>query len=397
MIRKHLIEGLALAILTLVLAACHDNGGGTEVKITNKVTLQNDSVPYTNTGQFLSIETSVEWTAEVTCEKTGESEEPWCTLLKASGKGTTSNVLTMEKNSLTSSRRAVVKVSFSDGQTISVTLIQGPAPKVDPTPVDPIDSLVSDPYRGWMELPKFRDEQGLALIEHFCTLNSSEVRNWSCKYNAAYKVSEWVAYPLYSAFMGSASRTDNWNYDPKVPKSLQPVLFKGGLNDGTGYYDRGHQIPSADRLSSYDVNSSTFYFTNMTPQNSSLNQGVWASLEMAVRNWATQCDTLYIVTGCIITTASDKSVTYAMDNVGGNMAVPKAYYKVLLKYRISSNSYSAIGFWYENKTGYSSNPSVDQTYTVREIEKRTGEDFFPNLPDDVEEKVENEYLPNNWL
>jgi len=393
---RSLIKGLAIAIPTLVLAACNGNGG-TEVKIENKVTLQNDSVPYTNTGQFLSIETSVEWTAGVTCEITEDSVEPWCTLLATSGKGTTINVLTLERNSLTSSRRAFVKVSFSDGQTISVTLVQGPAPKVDPTPVDPIDSLVSDPYRGWMELPKFQDVQGVALIEHSCTLNGSEVRNWSCKYNAAYRVSQWVAYPLYSAFMGSASRTDNWNYDPKVPKSLQPVLFRGGLSDGTNYYDRGHQIPSADRLSSYDVNSTTFYFTNMTPQNSTLNQEVWANLEIAVRNWAAQCDTLYIVTGCVMQTDSDKTVTYVTDNVGGKMAIPKAYYKVLLKFRITSNSYSAIGFWYENKAGYDSNPSVGQTYTVREIERRTGENFFPNLPDDVEEKVENEYLPNNWL
>jgi DNA/RNA endonuclease G (NUC1) len=397
MIRKHLIEGLALAILTLVLAACHDNGGGTEVKITNKVTLQNDSVPYTNTGQFLSIETSVEWTAEVTCEKTEESEEPWCTLLTASGKGTVSDVLTLEKNGLPVSRRAVVKVSFSDGETISVTLIQGPAPKVVPDPVNPLDSLVSDPYRAWMELPSFQAEKGVALVEHFCTLNGGEVRNWSCKYNATYRVSEWVAYPLYSAFMGSASRTDNWNYDPKVPKSLQPVLFRGGLNDGTNYYDRGHQIPSADRLSSYDVNSSTFYFTNMTPQVGKLNQGVWANLEMAVRSWAAQCDTLYVVTGCVLQTSSDKTVNYALDNEGGNMAIPKAYYKVLLKYRIASGSYSAIGFWYENKDGYSSNPSKEQTYTVREIEDRTGEDFFPNLPDDIENKVETEYLPDSWL
>ena len=96
MARRFLVKGLAFAILTLVLAACNGNGG-TEIKIENKVTLQNDSVPYTNTGQFLSIETSVEWTAGVTCEITEDNVEPWCTLLATSGKGTTTNVLTLEK------------------------------------------------------------------------------------------------------------------------------------------------------------------------------------------------------------------------------------------------------------------------------------------------------------
>ena len=49
---------------------------------------------------------------------------------------------------------------------------------------------------------------------------------------------------------------------------------------------QGHQLPSADRLYSQDVNASTFYFTNLTAQNPSFNQNLWARLEINVRDWA---------------------------------------------------------------------------------------------------------------
>ncbi|MCI2081788.1 MAG: DNA/RNA non-specific endonuclease [Bacteroidales bacterium] len=370
------------ALVIFSLAGCKSPGGG-KIKVENKVTLQNDSVPYNTTGQFLSIESSCEWSANVSAG--------WCTLLNSSGSGEASDVITMTVNPLYESRKVDVTVTFGDGEVITVTLTQGPAPVPGPPVQDP-DTLVSDPVRNWMELPAFKQEKDVALIEHFCTLNGSEVRNFSCCYDAVHRISTWVAYPLYDAFLGSASRTNDWGYDPEVPESLQPVLFKGIRG-----YDRGHQMPSADRTCSEAINRTTFYFTNMTPQNSSLNQGVWMNLEIMVRDWSATCDTLYVVSGCVLATKDDSAITYVQDNEGDSMAVPKAYYKVLLRYRISSGSYSAIGFWYENKSGYDEIPSVDQSYSVREIEDRTGVDFFPNLPDDIEDSVETEYKPANWL
>ena len=62
-------------------------------------------------------------------------------------------------------------------------------------------------------------------------------------------------------------------------------------------YSRGHQIPSADRTATDELNSQTFYASNITPQNGDFNGGIWASLEGKIRENMCQ-DTLYVVTGC---------------------------------------------------------------------------------------------------
>ena len=77
------------------------------------------------------------------------------------------------------------------------------------------------------------------------------------------------------------------------------------------------------------------------------------------------------------------------------MAVPKAYYKVLLKYNVASNHYSSIGFWFEHRE-YGNTVTISETQTVREIEERTGFNFFANLPASVAEEVETEYNPGAW-
>ena len=195
-LRKNL--GLA-ALLIFLLASCKPDGGE-GVKVGNKVTIQNDSVPYNVTGQFLSIVTSGEWSIGTTAD--------WCTLLYYSGKGETSNVITMEPNTTGKDRTAVFNVTFGDGAVISVTITQKAEPEAEP---EPGDSLVSDAWQGgWLELPAFEPAESVALIEHLCTLNGSEVRNYSCRYDAENRVSTWVAYPLYKAFMGSSGRTDEW-------------------------------------------------------------------------------------------------------------------------------------------------------------------------------------------
>ena len=67
----------------------------------------------------------------------------------------------------------------------------------------------------------------------------------------------------------------------------------------------------------------------MTPQNSTLNQGIWANLEGKIRVWSAQTDTLYVVTGAMVTTKTDKNVDYVDNNSNKQVAKPKYYYKVL--------------------------------------------------------------------
>ena len=235
------------------------------------------------------------------------------------------------------------------------------------------------PVSGWLELPAMSRDSGLEFLRHDRTVDGVKSRDWSCAYDTLALISHWVAYPLNKDLIGEGKRTDAWGLDPKVPVERQPVLYRGfKFPDSKRSYDRGHQIPSADRLDR-ESNIRTFYFTNMTPQLSQLNQKGWAQLENLVRDRAMTVDTLYVVTGCSVEGSSE----YAFDNEGRRVLVPSAYYKALLSYRMTHDGpeYRSCGFWMEHSP-FTGNV-VDKILSVDELEEKTGLDFFVNLKDKI--------------
>lgn len=208
-----------------------------------------------------------------------------------------------------------------------------------------------------------------------------------------------MAYPLNTSLIGSGSRGEGWAPDPDLPESLQAVLYKG-FPRGSGY-DRGHQIPSADRLDP-EANAQTFRFTNATPQLHGFNGGIWAELEKRVRTWAKRSDTLYVVTGCI------PGKGFIDDNAGHPVNIPSAYYKAVLrrnKAHSGTEQWSAcavllehrdypVGTWQQNATLFRK-----KSLTIHQLEKLTGETFFPLLGKLISKKQANEIkndVPSDW-
>lgn len=240
-----------------------------------------------------------------------------------------------------------------------------------------IDNGISDggivATQPYFEIPKIaklkKDE---VFIQHFLP-DDQKRRNYTMLYDKVKKMAYWVAYPLHSSYLGNAKRTDDWQYDPAIAMQFQPTLFRGF---GASGYDRGHQLPSADRNFNNAQNKTTFYFSNMTAQVSKLNQGVWANLENKVRTWTAQCDTLYVVTGAMPNTKSNATIEYIMDNKNIDIAKPKYYFKALAMKR--GKNYYTIAYKMDNEIP-SSNKFEKYQMTVNELEKITGFNLFPDL------------------
>ncbi|MBQ3175634.1 MAG: DNA/RNA non-specific endonuclease [Bacteroidales bacterium] len=259
------------------------------------------------------------------------------------------------------------------------------------------EAMVSDNVQNWMELPKVVAQDEFAFVSHRTEVKQKDVRSFSYWFDGNNRIAHWVAYPIYKDIAeDNVNRTDSWTYEPKLPQWCQPALFKGW---GVSGYDRGHQLPSQDRVSSTAANQQTFYFTNIIAQNSDLNQSAWGNLENKVRELSKGCDTLYVVTGVVISTNESPQIEYIKDNDGKLVAKPKALFKVLLRYSSSSTvdgGYSAIGFWYENKKPASDAVTATNARKVKDIEVLTGFDFFHNLDDAIESKVESAFVPGEW-
>ncbi len=72
--------------------------------------------------------------------------------------------------------------------------------------------------------------------------------------------------------------------------------------------------------------------------------------------------------------------------------MPKYFYKILLDY--TQPEIKAIAFLVPHKE--SNKPLYDFIVSIDDIEHKTGIDFFPELPDTIETKLESSTNYKNW-
>jgi len=377
----------------LALSSC--GSGGKEDVLPPTVEVKTAVVEAGGYSQFIYVKASSSWRITITSVDGGEPVD-WIIADPSSGSGDMDVTLKVEENNSEKERSAVITVENSAGKASKTISQKAKGSEVKPDPTPSGGNL--SPKTGWMELPAI--PEGMDAFTHSMTVGSVSTRNYSFLWDYSNLVAPWVAYPLCKWNIGNnIKRTNAWGLDPLLPEGKQPVLYRGFSKGNNGWYARGHQIPSADRLTSYESNSMTFYGTNMTPQiQDGFNGDIWATLEGKVRSWANSSDTLYVVTGCVIDYKDGETVKYALDNNGKKVTVPTAYYKAVLRYMKSStfgySGYSACAVWLDHKVYSSSSISSSYSMSVDDLEKKTGIDFFVNLPavvgEEMAAKIESE-------
>jgi len=196
--------------------------------------------------------------------------------------------------------------------------------------------------------------------------------NYSLSYSEKFEQAEWVFYELKKEVANSHFKRPYFIEDPKV--KTKSAGYKNYKNSG---YDKGHLCPAGDMKFSKQAFDDTFYTSNISPQKNEFNGGIWNRLENKVRYWAEKNGKIYVVTGGVL---KNGLKTIGKEKV----AVPNYFYKVLLCE--NNDKYKMIAFLMPNEM--SSRPLYDFVVSVDEIEKLTGIDFFPILPDNVENSLE---------
>ncbi len=216
------------------------------------------------------------------------------------------------------------------------------------------------------EIPRLQTKRMEQIIRH---------EGYTVSYNSDYKIANWVAYELTAkeAESQKTGRENKFVPDPEV---------KGATATNEDYtrtgYDRGHLAPAGDMKWSVKAMRESFYLSNICPQKPALNRGIWKDLEEQSRMWAKDYGSLLIATGPVLTDG--------MKRMGKNgVGIPGAFYKVLC--RVSGNEYKAIAFIFENKD-YKDATLTSLAIPVDSVEKVTGIDFFPLVPDEQEKKME---------
>ena len=194
-------------------------------------------------------------------------------------------------------------------------------------------------------------------------------------YNKRTRCPNWVAWQLTAEHTdGELKRMNNFHEDEECPlPRATPKDYKGSG------WSRGHMCPAGDNKWNRRAMYDSFSLVNVCPQHPKLNSGVWNSIEMDCRKWARKYGEVYIVCGPVWTKGKHETI-------GENkVAVPEAFFKVVLCLKGEPKGYGVI---VRNTEG---NKKKDLYYnSIDEVERMTGIDFFPALPDDVEERVEGD-------
>lgn len=230
----------------------------------------------------------------------------------------------------------------------------------EPPAIPPVIEKPSLP--GGLELP--------ALGERDTAVYNEEGR-YTFLYEPACKISRWVAYKLTrSDVTGDADRSDAFRPDPRLELFGWPSAVNADYK--ASGYDRGHLLPSADRKCSEAANQATFLYSNMAPQLPKLNRGPWKALEEKLRSLTSDYDTLYIVVGTVR--------GGRFETIGDGVAVPELFFKAAALRR--ADVFEAVAYVMPNRTQSLGGKRYDDfEVTVDSVERLTGLDLFPNIPD----------------
>lgn len=397
---------VTMSAMLVLFAGCGDKDDGGDKE--SLATLVAETVSSSTTTNKISTQGPSGITFEATIVSQGGDAE-WCSfdlnkqVSSAGGNVGDPAYLYLDKNNSDDDRTARIDVTYTNGYSTSLTLTQRAAGFID--------------YgRSWDEQPEYRPDDAYIYKTYYATFVSNQffpggkLRNYSVCYDVDRHISHWVAYPIFKKVYETPvlRRVNDFNYDPNdqlpvIPTRDQQYIGTGGNGRGYGAwgYDRGHMLPQASRYNNYEPNRMTYYGTNMMPQNSTLNQNIWASLEGKVRGWGglQTYDTLYVVTG-----AAFKS-TKTIDNANGPIAVPSHCWKVLLRQRGNQNrqisqfkadELKAIGFVFTNDDAGAATSIESAVRSVKEIEELTGFKFFRNLDPAVADAVKSQKNLADW-
>ena len=236
----------------------------------------------------------------------------------------------------------------------------------------------------WQGKAKYKTANGLEVPGKLTDRPEQILKRvaYTASYNSDLRIPNWVAWRLTGAHIEGKNKRAGVKFhedtDVPMPRAVDFDYVRSG-------YDRGHLCPSADNRWDAIAQEQSFLLTNVCPQDHNLNVGDWHELENLCRKWAKTYGSIYVVAGPVLFKGKHKTI-------GKNkVTVPEAFFKVVL---CMAGKPKAIGFIYRNESG--NRPKSYYVNTIDDVERITGIDFFPALPDNVENEVEATSSLETW-
>ncbi len=208
--------------------------------------------------------------------------------------------------------------------------------------------------------------------------------------NGQTKFADWVCYYLTPhETMGSLDLERKWRNDPwlKPDEALQASPQDDYQGAGDQQYDRGHMAPLASFQGSRNACQVNFY-SNIVPQKAALNEGPWKNLEDKVRGLVDAYGQVWVMSGPLY----ERDMP-ALAKAKRVHKVPSAFWMIVVtpgdRNSKDPKDLRVAAFIMDQETPRDA-AFQDKLVTVAEVEKRTKLNFFAELPDADQKKLESQ-------
>ena len=211
-----------------------------------------------------------------------------------------------------------------------------------------------------------------------------ENEGYVCGYSETLRSPLWVSYRLFDKVDATKAgeRPADFDIDGRTMAKVRSDEY---TRSG---YDRGHLAPNygISRCYGRKAQLGTFLMSNVIPQKHEMNAGLWRHLEeRAAVNYPGRFGEVWVVTGPIFS-ATPKTI-------GKGVPVPEACFKIMIDETEGKIRAQAFVVPQEVPSGASLNRYI---VSIDEVERLTKLDFFPDLEDGVEGKIESIKASRPW-
>lgn len=209
-------------------------------------------------------------------------------------------------------------------------------------------------------------------------------RGYTVGYSDVLESPVWAAYRVADrdGLPPPAARPDRFAVDLRTTARVTPEAYSGSG------YDRGHLAPNYAIASRYgeEAQRETFLMSNIVPQRHALNAGPWRELELRIAtSYPGRFGEIWVLAGPVLGAARPR--------LPSGPVVPAAFFMILLDE--SDGRLRALGVILPQEAGATAELER-HLVSIDEIERRTGLDFLPELPDGTEAALEAKIPARVW-
>lgn len=201
--------------------------------------------------------------------------------------------------------------------------------------------------------------------------------------------SDKLRHPVWVAYHVPASARFPLPDRPAFARDRSVPLAPPASSYDKSSYDRGHMAPNYALATRFgpDAQKATFLMSNIAPQSPALNRGVWREVEHRIADlWSARWGEIWVIVGTI---PSDTMETVS----GTGIDVPSRCFQLV----VAQDGYDirVLAFVFDQTVPWRAWPAR-YLVTIDELEKMTGLDFLPDLPDFIQDPLEAELPSRLW-